>query len=442
MRPKTKVQKEIVGFNIKNVTPAVQKWAYENCIPHEGYRTKTATKCLCCGTKFKGKSTGVSDKCPTCKRKLVITDTKRLLENYMIYISMFDICGRFQVNRYFQLRVVCKGGEAPNIWCSEVLQQWIDPNSKNNEVVAYNRAGMGIYQSDNWHGCLEIRDRSNLLYTKYDFHTKHHYPKEKIQAELIRNGCVEMIKKGYSPYTSMGIICKDPMSETLFKAKRIELLDRRIGQPEDVAKWWHAIKIVLRNNYKIKKDQTGEWFDLLRLLEYFGKDTHSPKFVCPVNLKKEHDKYVARKRVIDRIAADEARKLELMEDEIKYKQMKERFFGLVFTEGNITIKVLERVSDFIKEADTHRHCVYSKYYYHNVNNLCFSASVDGILMETMEFSLQYFEVRQSRGFQDKATKHHKKIIELLERNIPAIKDRMKSPRKKKQQKQANKSIAA
>jgi len=37
------------------------------------------------------------------------------------------------------------------------------------------------------------------------------------------------------------------------------------------------------------------WKDYIDLLRYFGKDTNNPKYVCPTDLKTEHDILVAKK---------------------------------------------------------------------------------------------------------------------------------------------------
>lgn len=37
------------------------------------------------------------------------------------------------------------------------------------------------------------------------------------------------------------------------------------------------------------------WFDYLKLLEHYRKDLHNAHYVCPKNLKKAHDLYVAEK---------------------------------------------------------------------------------------------------------------------------------------------------
>ena len=53
------------------------------------------------------------------------------------------------------------------------------------------------------------------------------------------------------------------------------------------------MKICIRNGYTISDGSM--WCDTIDLLRHFGKDTNSPKYVCPSDLKSEHDKLVARR---------------------------------------------------------------------------------------------------------------------------------------------------
>lgn len=77
------------------------------------------------------------------------------------------------------------------------------------------------------------------------------------------------------------------------------------------------------------------------MLERFGKDTHSPKLIMPSNLFDAHDEYmrkVNRQREKERREADRIRALE---NEAKFKELKGRFIGLVFTDNEIEIKTLD-----------------------------------------------------------------------------------------------------
>jgi hypothetical protein len=430
MTPKTALHREILETS-KKLSPIKEKvkhWMFEKCLPHEGNRTKKATKCLSCGHVYKGKPAVKSEKCPGCDRRLTIADTLKLKSEHVMYAMAYDTIGRFQVNRFFQLHTFHKGGEAPRVYFMEIFQQWINLNGKN-EVVGNNVGSMGSYVSNNWHGGMEIRDRSTLLY-KYNFHTDLVYPKKKILPELIRNGFSEELLKKYTPYELMGIICKNSIGETLLKSKNFAMIKALINREKDVVKHWKSIKIALRNKYNL--NQMSTWLDYLDLLKFFGKDLCSTKYICPANLHKEHDRYVAKKREIDRQQEVSKRIKKAVEEQKLYEKAKGKFFGIIFSEGPITIKVLETIEEFIKEGDTHKHCVYTNEYYKKAESLIFSAMVNGKPTETIELSLTRWMIMQSRGIQNKASKHNKEIIDLMTRNIPVIKKALRPLKKQKE----------
>lgn len=99
------------------------------------------------------------------------------------------------------------------------------------------------------------------------------------------------------------------------------------------------------------------WCDLVRLLRHFGKDIHCPKYVCPTDLKKAHDLLVRkREEQIERERAEQRRE-QLVKDEKNYLKSKGKFFGLVFTDNLILVKVIESVAEMQLEGKLMHHCV-------------------------------------------------------------------------------------
>lgn len=72
---------------------------------------------------------------------------------------------------------------------------------------------------------------------------------------------------------------------------------------------------------------------------------HNAKYVCPPNLKAEHDRYVAKKAKADALLEIEKQ----LEKEDSYKEAKAKFFGIVIFNGLINIRVLESVAEIITE---------------------------------------------------------------------------------------------
>ena len=166
------------------------------------------------------------------------------------------------------------------------------------------------------------------------------------------------------------------------------------------------------------------WFDYLDLLAYFNKDLKNPKVICPQNLKEEHDILVRKKRKIQELQKMEEKKKQIAEHEEIYKNKKQKFFGVQFTDGQIEIKVLESVKEIMIEGDVMHHCVFTNEYHLKPDSLILSASIENKKIETIEILLSKMEVIQCRGVCNKNSEYHDKIIKLVENNISLIKKRM------------------
>src|SRR5699024_2254437 len=105
---------------------------------------------------------------------------------------------------------------------------------------------------------------------------------------------------------------------------------------------WKAIRVAIRHKYDIT--DVGLWCDYIRLLLHFGKDTSIPHYVCPSNLHQEHDRLSRKKH--EEAAREQIRekKRRAIQHEKLYREAKAKFFGLIISEGNIQIRVLESVN--------------------------------------------------------------------------------------------------
>ena len=185
---------------------------------------------------------------------------------------------------------------------------------------------------------------------------------------------------------------------------------------KNIDNYWASVRICIRNGYKIK-DATS-WCDYIDLLRFFGKDLHNAKYVCPQDLKAEHDRYVSKKAKADALLEIEKQ----LAKEAEYRQAKEKFFGLMFSDGLIAIHVLESVEAIITEGKVMHHCVGG--YHSKADSLILSACIDGKRIETIEVSISQLKVIQSRGVCNKNTKHHDRIVNLVNQNISLIENRL------------------
>lgn len=420
MKPKNKFQQRVFELSKKlsPITRTQVKWGYENCIDHIGRRTvKGIVSCLECGHTWTDKTTEAHCTCPNCHTKLIINDTKkRVFDDYQ-YFCIVTASEEFQVLRFFYIDYRAKAGEKARYFHSEVIQLWIAPNGKHATIAKLRP--MSCF-SDTWNFCskLEIRPNKNF----YNAHPTATYPRMKLTPEIKRSGFTGDFHK-LTPFDLFHYIVTENKAETLLKANEVKLLQFfAYNTSRNIADYWASIRICIRNGYAI--DDVSIWLDYIDLLRFFGKDLHNAKYVCPEDLKAEHDKYVEKKRVHIEQERKEEAKRQALEDEALFQELKSKFFGIQFTDGVIQVRVLESVTEIMQEGDAMHHCVFTNDYHLRPDSLILSAQIDGKRVETIEISLSKLRVVQSRGVCNKDTEHHDRIIKLVNKNIPLIRKRI------------------
>lgn len=98
------------------------------------------------------------------------------------------------------------------------------------------------------------------------------------------------------------------------------------------------------------------------------------------------------------------------------------FFGLIFTDGEITVRVIESVKDMVLEGKAMHHCVGT--YYDKAKSLILSATINSARLETIEVNLDTLKVVQSRGVNNQNTPQHDRIVDLVNSNAKLIRERM------------------
>lgn len=328
----------------------------------------------------------------------------------------------FQVVRSVMISCTAKIGEQTKYSHCEVMQRWIASNGKH-ATLAILRQTMGTCYYDSWiFGTpLELRnENSNNQYcvNVYDkIYTGVVYPRQKLIPELKRTGYKKALY-GQKPLDLFRTLLTDSRAETLLKTGQTKLLKRLLdmGWQRNIDNYWASVRICIRNNYTIK-DATL-WCDYIDFLRFLGKDLHNAKYVCPTDLKAEHDRYMHKKAQAD--ARQELEKQ--LEKESEYRKAKEKFFGLMFSDGLISVRVLESIAELVLEGKLMHHCVGG--YHSKTDSLILSACIDGQRIETIEVSLSQLRVIQSRGVCNKNTEHHDRIINLVNKNIPLIEKRL------------------
>ncbi|SBW10334.1 conserved hypothetical protein [uncultured Dysgonomonas sp.] len=365
MKPKNKFQQQIVEASktLPSITKEQIQWGYDNAISYVGQRTKGGKITCCkCAHSWQGMgeliNTLLGCECSNCKSKLIIKASQKRSFNDSYYMTVIDAHKGYQVVRTIMLSYTTKVGKLPEYTYSEVMQRWIAPNGKHC-TFARLRQTMGTMYYDLWlfYTPLELRSENtnNKYYINiYDrISTGAVYLKQKLIPELKRTGYKTALYN-QKPLDLYRILLTDSKAETLIKTKQTKLLKRILDMGwKNIDNYWQSIKICIRNGYTIK-DATL-WCDYIDLLRFFGKDLHNAKYVCPANLKAEHDRYVVKKAKADALLEIEKQ----LEREDSYREAKAKFFGLIISNGLINIRVLESVEEIIAEGKTLKH--YAQY---------------------------------------------------------------------------------
>ena len=422
MEPKTKLQKKVVALskNLKPISKAQIQWASSCGFETYYVLSRKTFYCLECGHAWKGESplagAIIGLTCPACKHELKQYQYTRVNHDY-IYHAIFDTVEDMQVVRILFVKRYLHKLKPPDCEVYEVMQHWI---SKDGNCVKLSKSVHGFtayYDSWATESKLEVRSETDSSKLRSWLRPYAIHPVRHILPEIKRNG----FKGNYyslPPQLFFSLILAYSKAETLLKSKQIKLLDYMANHVDAIEKNWQSIKTCIRNKYIIKDAST--WIDHLELLRYFNKDLSHPKYVCPANLKAEHQRYNNKIRAIHKMENKIKLQSQMDADQLEYEKIIARFSTLYFTDGRILIKPLLRVEDFFEESETHHHCVFDAQYYRKKDCLILSSSMDNTLLETIQVSLSKMEVVQCRGLNNQTTAFHTKILDMVNQNMPQI----------------------
>lgn len=420
MKPRNKFEKAVLAQSksLRPITKAQKVWAFRECIDHYAYRLpKGRTTCMDCGHSWVMAEQTENCTCPKCRAKLKVQTTFDRKLQQKQYFTVLTTSGEYQVLRMYLLIVEMEKGCKAKPYILEIGHYWWNGQGRM-AVVAIQRVLGRYIDTFSFGSPLAIR-MNNDAYRHIAYAPI--YPKFKATDILRRNG-FDGDLHDIVPTRLIPALLSDSRAETLFKAGQYPMLRHYLQSSFDIGQYWASIKICIRNGYTI--EDGSMWRDTIDHLRHFGKDTNSPNYVCPTDLKAEHDKLVEkrnRQRIRERT---EQQRRKAIEDEKQYLKAKGMFFGLVFADNLISVKVIESVEEMIEEGRVMHHCVGS--YHNRENSLILSATINGKRIETIEVSLKTFNVVQSRGVCNSNTEYHDRIINLVNDNIHLIRQRMKA----------------
>lgn len=420
MKPRTKFDKAVIAQSghLRPLPTAPRRWAFTNTINHYAFRLpKGRTTCMDCGHSWIVSEPAEKCTCPNCKAKLEVKETYTRKCQQKSYFNVITTCGEYQILRIFLLIVEMRKGFKASPAFLEIGQYWIAPNGKT-ALVALQRT-MGLYLDCIAFGSpMEIRKDSD---TYQHIANQYLYPKIKVIPELKRNG-FDGNFHDIHPVSLFSMLLSSPQAETLLKEGNIKMLKYMAGNTAEVKHFWSSYLIVKRHGYEIPDIST--WYDYLRMLERFGRDVRSPKLIAPANLFDAHDEYVEkvnRQRAKERREADRQKAIN---DDRKFKELKGRFIGLVFTDSELQIKTLDSVDEYYREGEMQHICVGSSGYFHKVNSLVFSARIDGRIVATVEIDLKTLKVIQCRAACNKESQYQERIEKAIASHRKEIRARM------------------
>lgn len=425
MKPRNKheLRVETLSAKLPGITDKQKRWAFAHCFDSYALRCKDEAWCTQCGGVWVDTQLNHLDKvrCPYCGKDVTVTNDRRRKYNNRVYLAMTTRVEEFQVIRYYVIMVYMRKGEKPHYTISEAVQIWINEHGR--ETIVARPCKPMMYYNDAWDLSkpMEIRMRRSGSYYSADKYSIicPIYPWGGVLPILKRNGFRR--HEGSLPLPEyIKLLLNDREAEILAKNDQYDLLYLKWtrGYGEFRMPYPHAIRIAMRNKYFVR--DASMWVDYLGLLTYFGLDTHNAHYVCPRDLKAEHDKLLKRKRRKEAAeeAAERMRKAALQEEE--YKEAKGRYFGICFGNERITVAVITSVAEIAKEGETMHHCVFECGYHKKAKSLILSARIEGKPIETVEVNLETYKVVQSRGVCNKSTEYHEEIIGLVNANMHLI----------------------
>ncbi len=420
MQPRNEYERQVADAarTLRPLTDKQIKWAGDRCITHYGRQTKKGViTCAECGHAWTDKTAQGHCICPVCRTRLTIDECSLRRSYNMEHYACFITAHRgLQVLRFVYVAYYAWIGQPSRYTVSEVVQHWIAPDGRH-AVRARLRPEFSFATGWQYDSPLELRPYKPL----YAIHPRHIYPKPKLIPELRRSGYAGRFYN-ISPSEMFCALLRDSRAETLLKAERITLLKHFATTACKIGDYWPSIRIVLRNGYSIT--DAGMWCDYIDLLRFFDKDLRNAWYVCPANLRTEHDRYVLLKMEYYRKQKEQERIREAMQYEERYKEEKGRFFGIDLTDGKIHVRVLESIEQIRQEGEAMHHCVFTNDYHKKPDSLILSATMEGERLETVEVSLSRLTVIQSRGICNTSSPYHKQIVALVRRNMPLIERRM------------------
>ena len=441
MKPKTRKEREadklfrtLYPTKESYVSDRFREWVATKIVKPVVYTSGHKGWCLTCGKPFPCEATEKTVICPHCGREAMVQKTKKKHEYSISYLQELTYHGEFQIINTYTLQESYKEGYAGHYWIERVYTWLI--NDKDDQYLFSAGLKMFCYKFDNpWYQFDDgLHMRKQSAWSRYSYHDGWRisgvYPHSKLHPYVRKFGlkastcCVDA-------YNLIRHIRYNNKSETLLKIGQIKLLEYSVNHSISSDEW-KKILTALRHGFQFKKlDNVGDWFDHLSILAQLGLDSSNPKYICPENFEEEHNRLnerLRRKRERERRERDRQRLEEQMRKDKEaadpnskknkdYRKRLGKMLGVTVEAGDLILKPLQTVKEFMEAGNTLHHCVYTNGYYKKENCLIIAACVSGQLAECIEINTKSWEILQCRGNHNQPSEFHDRIMTTMQSNM-------------------------
>lgn len=403
---------------------------------------------IICGTAWIGKKVGWCDvcgeefehqlwdsrkkeiRCPKCGAKVALKKSpQKKVSNNTYYFQEVTVAGEWQVVRTWfcrreSMRRIMYGSKemlpmSVKYEAREVYQRFI------RKATVPIIIGLGVQGASfycdlwKWDSKWKIRREDSQHYIGAWMATR-----PKLLPELKMRGLTRL-SDNCSASKQIEKVFNEWEAEVLLKAGAKDMYDYFITSPRTMMDYWPSVRVALRHHYHVK--DVSMWLDLLGMLNSEGKDMRNPHYVCPADLKAEHDRWmeIRRRRWEKQIAEEEERErrrqAELLDEDgqsnADYRDRLGKMLGVIVTVGDIELRPLQSIKEFYDEGEAMHHCVFTNKYYSKDGCLIIGARVNGERAETIEIDTEEWRIIQCRGKYNQDSQYHGAIMEAMTNNM-------------------------
>jgi len=411
MIPKTKLEKQISGLKVSKPNLNFIKKDLKNLFPSYSYPHYKDNICGDCQGKFKITEEEKKKEhvvCPHCKRQLMFLDYRQPIYKAERVAVIYDTVEDIQIFKYVTV---------------------VKKSYKHNKPEFFYKHEFNLY--------VNMKGLSRVV--RYDFkkpfltnppHNSNYYYQDSHKSYNTSMVHHLLRRNGYDDSSVINtfrrhilFLMTDSFYESMIKfhefniARYYQNCNKR-EQIDFVEKFKKIIYQGLRLNFDFTYFNIFK--DYISAAEFLNYNLKDPKILFPKNLREAHDIAIDLRHEIQGQITNKQKRREKAMEIYRYPEKKNKYFDVCITSGNITIVPLKHVGEFVREGIELDHCVYKSEYYKKDDSLILSAMVDGIKTETVEVIISKKTINQCYGHDNTLTKHHNKIMKLVNSNMNLI----------------------